>query len=125
MSDGRVVKLGVLGTSDASSPQTVLEMSDANGNSWQRMPDIGPHGMRLNDRLRVFLVDDELFVYGEMELAHNNSEGVGVQWLNINTAQWEVLWEADPKDNWRDHVGRVLVKRLGNGKTVVLPVGAQ
>ena len=92
MSDGRVVKLGAIGASDASSPQTVLEMSDANGNSWQRMPDIGPHGMRLNDRLRVFSIDDELFVYGEMELAHNNSEGVGVQWLNINTAQWEVLW---------------------------------
>ena len=46
----------------------------------------------------------------------------GVEWFNTATNRWDVLWQSKVGDNWRTHQGRILVRKLANGKTMVLPV---
>ena len=79
--------------------------------------------MRLTSMYKPFTVDGELFVSGELADLSTGGGPSGVEWFNAATNRWEVLWQSMAGDNWRAHQGRILVRRLANGKTVVLPVG--
>jgi hypothetical protein len=67
-------------------------------------------------------LDNELFLSGE--LAQHRS-GIGmdaVQWFNVASHQWETVWEIPQGEQWRDHIGRMVIRTLANGKRVMLPV---
>ena len=79
--------------------------------------------MRFDHQYRAFTVDGELFVSGQLADLSTGGGPSGVEWFNTATNRWEVLWQSMAGDNWRAHQGRILVRKLANGKTVVLPVG--
>lgn len=122
LDDGRVVKVGHLFGDEASDTRYVFEISSADGTSWTPFPAMATSKMKLSDAARPFVVDGELFLSGELASLSTGGGPSGVEWFNTTTRQWEVLWQAGPKDNWRDHVGRMIVRQLSNGKVVVLPV---
>ena len=74
-----------------------------------------PNGMGIG-------VDGELFVSGGLADLGTGGGPSGVEWFNAATNRWEVLWQSMGGDSWRAHQGRILVPKLANGKTVVLPV---
>lgn len=122
LDDGRVVKVGLLSGEETSHPRYVLEISNSDGTAWSVFPAEASPKMMLSDKARPFVVDGELFLSGEIESLSTGGGPSGVEWFNTATRQWEVLWRAEPKDNWRDHLGRVIVRQLTNGKVIVLPV---
>jgi len=121
LDDGRVLKLGMTQPRAPAEAKALLEISTANGTGWAPVPATGGSRMRMTDRFREFTLDGELFASGDLEGVDTGGGPSGVEWLNQATGRWEVLWQAPEKDNWRSHVGRLLVRTLANGKVVVLP----
>ena len=78
--------------------------------------------MRFNDRYKAFTIDRELFVSGFLADPDPRNRRTGVEWFNATTSRWEVLWERSIETNWEARPGQILVPKLANGKTVVLPV---
>ncbi|MBC7619982.1 MAG: hypothetical protein H7293_13530, partial [Candidatus Saccharibacteria bacterium] len=68
---------------------------------------------------RLFSIQDELFLSGR-EVSNDGFDLV--QWFNRKSQRWEIVWEAATGDNGRHHVGRLIARRLANGKQIVLPV---
>ena len=128
--DGRVMKIGSVAdeskTADGQGKpdRRVPEISSADGTAWSARPaGLGAGGrIRLTSTYKPFAVDGELFVSGELADLSTGGGPSGVEWFNAATNRWEVLWQSMAGDNWRAHQGRILVRRLANGKTVVLPV---
>lgn len=119
LDDGRVVKIGGL-TGKRDELTYLIEMSNAQGTAWTT---IGSGSqMRLSPSARPFVIDGELFLSGEYATLNTGGGPSGVEWFDATAGQWRVLWTAGRDDNWRDHVGRVIVRELANGKRVVLPV---
>lgn len=113
LDDGRIASYGQIvkaGQNDdggeAEPPEFILEISSADGNSWNivAMPEAPVS--------KLFVLQGELFVAGEGAL----------QWFNGSTQSWETLWWANPGQNWRANVGLIIARQLSNGKRVVLPV---
>ncbi|MBK7744933.1 MAG: hypothetical protein IPI40_15405 [Betaproteobacteria bacterium] len=102
----------------------MLEISNAEGTAWTELPTgLGAGSrMRFNDQYKAFTVDGELFVSGGLADLGTGGGPSGVEWFNAATNRWEVLWQSMGGDSWRAHQGRILVPKLANGKTVVLPV---
>ena len=67
-------------------------------------------------------IDGELFVSGFLADPDPRNRRTGVEWFNAATSRWEVLWERSIETNWEARPGQILVPKLANGKTVVLPV---
>src|SRR5205085_1667916 len=126
LGDGRVMKMGRSQAPGAAESKPVLEISRPNGMAWATMPSGAGSRMRMSDKYKAFSVDGELFVSGELEGINTGGGPSGVEWFNTSTKKWELLWQADEQDNWRNHVGRMLVRRVGTqgaeAKIVVLPV---
>lgn len=119
--DGRVVKIGKLAANNEREANFILEVSSAGGTEWSALPG-EPTAIKLSDTSAPFVVEDELFLAGELRTLSTGGGPGGVEWYNSATGKWEVLWQAKPGDNWRDHLGRLIVRQLANGKTVVLPI---
>ncbi|MBK7791923.1 MAG: hypothetical protein IPJ62_04965 [Betaproteobacteria bacterium] len=130
LDDGRVMKVGTLADESKTAEiygkpdRRVLEISNAEGSAWSALPaGLGAGSrIRFNDQYRAFTVDGELFVSGQLADLGTGGGPSGVEWFNTATGRWEVLWQSMAGDNWRAHQGRILVRKLANGKTVVLPV---
>ena len=128
LADGRVVKAGEAprGSKDTGSAQVVLEISNPAGTGWTRLVPTGSR-LRMGDQLRLFTLEGELFASGEVEGLSTGGGPSGLEWWNPTTRQWEMLWQAGKDENWRLHLGRLVVRTLtgsdGKSKTVVLPVG--
>lgn len=95
-----------------------MEISSADGRTWSELktgelPIIG-----VKYSTRMFVLHDELFIAGE--LLHSNIQTL--QWFNGATRRWETLWQSTPQQNWRDNVGRIIIRQLANNKRVMLPV---
>ncbi len=122
MDDGRVAKISRFPGADGADPRYELEISTADGTAWStvRAEELAP--MRISDSTKPFVVDGELFLSGELVSLSTGGGPSGVVWFNTATRRWEVLWRAAATDNWRYHVGRVIVHPLANGKVVVVPV---
>ena len=120
--DGRVAKIGRLPGENEADPHYVLEISTADGAAWSRVPAENLAPMKLSDSTKLFVVEDELFLAGELVALNTGGGPSGVVWFNSASRRAEVLWRAAATDNWRDHVGRVIVRQLVNGKRVVIPV---
>ncbi len=129
--DGRVLKIGKTaeeywknadGREVYQPDQYVLEISSTDGNSWGPLDANEPPLVQLDRDARPFLIQGELFLSGRLPDARTGGGPDIVQWLNTSIHRWETLWEAGPKDNWRNHVGRIIIRDLANGKRVVLPV---
>jgi hypothetical protein len=121
LDDGRVLKLGQTQPQPPAEPKALLEISTANGMAWAPRPPSAGSRLRMTDQFKEFSLDGEIFASGELEGVNTGGGVSGVEWLNQATGRWELLWQAGQNENWRDHVGRILVRRLANGKTVVLP----
>lgn len=121
--DGRVVRIGRLpsGTGKHAGGAYLLEVSNARGTAWTTWPANAVPKMNL-DQTRPFVAEGELFLSGQLGTLQIGGGASGLEWFNAAANRWEVLWWADPYDNWRDHLGRVIVRQLANGKRVVLPV---
>ena len=129
LDDGRVVKLKpgkIVGEQkeDGSWPMEpgLLEISSADGGSWRDFGAQAAPQVELSSHAHPFVLQGELFLSGE---GANRRTGGGpgiVQWFNVAAGRWETLWQSTSKDNWRDHLGRVIIRKLANGKRVVLPV---
>ena len=117
LDDGRVRKRVM-----RPDAKPLLEISAANGMAWRPMRDDAGSRLKRSDLYREFSVDGELFASGELEHVDTGGGPSGVEWFDSAASRWELLWQAGARDNWRDHVGRILVRPLGNGKSVVLPV---
>jgi hypothetical protein len=128
--DGRVMKIGSAAdgskTADGQGKpdRRVLEISNADGTAWYAQPaGLGAGArMRLTYKYKPFAVDGELFVSGELADLSTGGGPSGVEWFNAASNRWELVWQSMAGDNWRAHQGRILVRKLANGKTVVLPV---
>jgi hypothetical protein len=120
--DGRVARLTANPKkSEESSPENeepLIEVSSTDGKTWielkaEELPIIG---MKYNTRM--FVLQDELFIAGEQ--LHTNIQTL--QWFNGGLRRWETLWQSKPQQNWRDNVGRIIIRQLANGKRIMLPV---
>lgn len=127
LDDGRVMKIGVLPAEREKQPAHAFELSDGSGSSWSTLSADAAPKTTLNEKFRLFSVDGELFATGELPPIHTGGGPSGVEWFNSAAGRWQVIWQANAGDNWRDHVGRILVRTLigtdGKVKTVVIPVG--
>jgi hypothetical protein len=137
LDDGRVVKWGEITAetppagANAEDPgsvrSAVLEISSADGRSWREFateeaPLITTH--MVQRPARPFVVQGELFLFGMhlTDVTPNYARGNQMlQWFNTVSRRWVTLWEA-PEDDWRNHLGRVIVRDLPGGKRVALPV---
>ncbi len=129
LADGRVVKWGVdrpwAVEDEEHQPVGILQISSADGSAWQQWPAASTPAIEVSNYgygSRPFVLDDELFLSGA--LAQHRS-GIGmdaVQWFNAASRKWETVWELPPGEKWRDHIGRVVIRSLANGKRVMLPV---
>jgi hypothetical protein len=130
LDDGRVMKLGTLADEGKTAEiygkpeRRALEISNAEGTAWTELPTgLGAGSrMRFNDRYKAFTIDRELFVSGLLADPDTRNPPRGVEWFNAASNRWEVLWESIAGTSWTAHLGRILVPKLANGKTVVLPV---
>ena len=130
LDDGRVMKVGTLADESKTveiygkTDRRVLEISNAEGTAWTECPTgLGAGSrMRLNDQYKAFTIDRELFVGGFLADPDTRNPPHGVEWFNTASNRWEVLWESLAGTRWTAHLGRILVPKLANGKTVVLPV---
>lgn len=120
--DGRVLKIGRLPGKDENDERYVMEISNADGTAWTTWPANAQPKMKLSDKAKPFVVDGELFLSGELGTLSTGGGPSGIEWLNTATGRWEALWWANTYDNWRDHLGRLIVRQLANGKKVLLPV---
>lgn len=113
--DGRVVRIGRLpsGKGGDAGGAYLVEVSNARGTAWS--PRVAPK-MKLGESTRPFVAEGELFLSGQLGTLQ------ALEWFNAAANRWEVLWWADPYDHWSNHLGRVIVRQLANGKRVVLPV---
>lgn len=122
LDDGRVAKISRIPDEGEADPRYVLEISTADGAAWSTVAAEALAPMQLSYSTRPFVVEGELFLAGELESLSTGGGPSGVVWFNSATRGWELLWSAASADNWRDHVGRIIVRQLANGKVVVLPV---
>ena len=127
LNDGRVVKLSRIpapaseqkkGAGAAAKEIALLEVSSADGLSWKRFGKTPPLALAKFDNARLFSIQDELFLSGR-EVSNDGFDLV--QWFNRKSQRWEIVWEAATGDNG-GHVGRLIARRLANGKQIVLPV---
>ena len=125
--DGRVVKLGRLAaktTGGVTEPeQFVLEISSPDGNSWSRLDSDLPPALRFSYLARPFIIQDELFLSGQLREDGSGGGAELVLWRDTIENRWVELWRVAPGDNWRHHIGRIIVRGLPNGKRIVMPVG--
>jgi hypothetical protein len=130
LDDGRVMKVGRVADKGKTveiygkPDRRALEISNAEGTAWTELPTGLGAGSRIrfDDQYRAFTVDGELFVSGQLADLGAGGRPSGVEWFNAATDRWEVLWQSMAGDYWRADQGRILVRKLANGKTVVLPV---
>ena len=122
--DGNVLKIGQLPGKDKddSDPPYIMEISNAEGTAWTTWPTETLPKIKPSEKAKPFVVDGELFLSGEMGSLTTAGGVSGLEWFNATTGRWEALWWANPYDDWRDHVGRLIVRQLANGKKVILPV---
>lgn len=120
--DGRVLKIGRLPGKDENDEHYAMEISNADGTAWTTWPTESLPKMKMSGKANPFVVDGELFLSGELGSLSTGGGPSGLEWFNAASGRWEVLWWADTYDNWRDHVGRLIVRQLANGKKVILPV---
>lgn len=113
LDDGRVVKAGEDGIN--------LLVSNVEGTTWTTLAAKQPVEVRLDRDARLFVINGELFLSGRSLKANNDGPTI-LQWFNAEAHSWTTLWEADPEANWRFNVGRIIVRSLVNGKTVVVPI---
>jgi hypothetical protein len=111
MDDGRVIKLA----------GGVIESSNASGDAWRRL-DSKPPGVKLDEKAHLFAVQGELFLSGAGPESPSADAPEILQWFDSAKREWVTLWQADPKSNWRENVGRIVTRTLANGKRVVIPV---
>lgn len=129
--DGRVVKLGKIATQNqkdkdrvaTETEQYALEISSPDGDSWTRLDADVPPAIEFTHVARPFVIQNELFLSGQLAQGGSGGGPDIVQWLDTAQNRWETLWQIARGDNWRDHIGRIIVRTLPNGKCVVLPVG--
>jgi hypothetical protein len=122
--DGRVARLHVkkkeLDTQRSQQEECEMEISSADGKMWSELK--AAELPVICTRARMFVLQDELFVAGDHADGHLHTDIQTLQWFNSATRRWETLWQSTPQQNWRDNVGRILIRQLTNGKRVVLPV---
>lgn len=129
LGDGRVIKATPLPQTEAEAaagpPRFVLEASDRAGATWAPLASQGSR-LRINARYKLFTLEGELLASGEVDGLGTGGGPSGVEWRNPATGAWELLWQAAPQDNWRDHQGRILRRTLtgagGSPKTLLIPV---
>lgn len=125
LNDGRVMKVGKVklqprGAENETQEEMVVELSSVDGTSWAQA------GKNLEPQIRdakFFELQGEVFLTAQ---GSRNNTGGGtsiLQWFNRDEMRWEGVWEAGSNENWRAHVGRIVVRVLANGKRVVVPVG--
>lgn len=122
--DGRVARLHAKEKerNDQGSPQEECEMeiSSADGKMWSELK--AAELPVICSRARMFVLQDELFVAGSHADGNLHTDIQTLQWFNSATRRWETLWQSTPQQNWRDNVGRIIIRQLANGKRVMLPV---
>lgn len=123
--DGRVVKLGRQVTRTAKdgnseAEQYLLEISSPDGRAWTRLDD--PPVIKLSNDTRPSVIQNELFLSGRLPEQGGGSDIDAVLWLDTEHNRWETLWQIKPGDNWRFHIGRIIVRTLPNDKRIVMPV---
>ncbi|MGZ5200253.1 MAG: hypothetical protein ACXWC4_10830 [Telluria sp.] len=112
LDDGRVLKLAPGG----------IEASTASGDAWRPFESKQGQLVKLDGEARLFALQGEIFLSGAGP-GMPSGEGPGMlQWFDSAKREWVTQWQADPKNNWRENVGRILARTLANGKRVVIPV---
>jgi hypothetical protein len=119
LDDGRVVKLS---KGARGGEEMLLEMSSADGASWQSINNTLPANLdlRLHGIAHLSAVDGELFLlagtlgYGDRALV--------LHWYDMASKSWDEIWQMRLDSSELRHLGRHIVRVLRNGKTVVVPV---
>jgi hypothetical protein len=128
LKDGRVVRMSHMPAPGSGQKSrggaplkeiALLEVCSADGLSWKKLGKTPPLAVARFQDARLFSIQDELFLSGREVY----DSGIDlVQWFNRQSHRWEIVWEAATQDNWRLHAGRLIGRRLANGKQIILPV---
>lgn len=97
-----------------------LEISSTDGTSWR--PFEAFPLVKLDEHARPFVIQGELLLTGAAAKADTGGGPSLLQWYDSGNRRWVTLWEAPANTNWREHLGRVIVRELANGKRLVIPV---
>jgi hypothetical protein len=120
--DGRVARLynnvNVGNDKVTQTNDLAMEISSADGGSWSKLKaeELPNIGVKYNTRM--FVLQNELFISG----GKLHTDIATLQWFNETTRRWVTLWQGMPELNWRNDVGRIIIRELSNGKRVTLPV---
>jgi hypothetical protein len=105
-----------------------IDISDTDGNHWHALSAIERPLVRKMEA-KLMVLQGELFIEGvhvTYQSQHEMRGNAMLQWFDSSAGRWHTLWEAGSNEsNWRDNLGRIIVRTLANGKTVVLPVGGR
>lgn len=120
LDDGRVIKARRMHDAESKFAD-VLELSDPQGKSWQTLKSEPAAAMLYFDsRFRMFVMEGELFASGAVA-AGDGQRDSNLEWFNAASGKWEVLWRGKEFASYANE-GRVVVRKLANGKSMVIPV---
>jgi len=114
---GRVPVAGVASGSTGHEEEGILEISSPDGRQWKRMPN--PSQVELHPSTAcIFIIQNELFIRGATK-----DRGIYVvEWYDMATKKWSMIWRAANAGGIWPDVGRIIVRQLPNGKRLVIPV---
>jgi hypothetical protein len=130
-SDGRVFQQGQILVAnplpkegeDKEKTIYILEMSDKEGTTWTRIKTPNIPGQEFFwDNAKIFSQSDELFVSGLARQPDVYPFDDVLFWFDQAHNKWQELWRSLPGEHDYANSGRVFVRQLENGKTVVLPL---
>lgn len=105
------------GSSRLTTPG-MIEISSADGRSWRRI-EPAPR-IRLDNDARPFVLRNELLLAGETD-GSSTAGTTLIEWYDARNQRWVTLWEAAPRGDWRESLGRVILREL-NGQRMLIPV---
>lgn len=95
-----------------------LWLSSPYGQNWRQLSSDATQSTRLTDDAHLFTLQNELFLSGP----NRDRQHRQLEWFNTITKRWVMLWQSPKGANWGEINGRLIIRRLDNGKSLILPV---
>lgn len=92
-------------------------LSSTDGQNWHQLGGDKAPSIWLKDNAHAFVVQNELLLSGV-----DHDHRAKLEWFNTITQRWATLRESPKDANWGEINGRVIIRRLDNGKTLIIPV---
>lgn len=111
-SNGRVVQITPVVDSASSKRSISIAVSSPDGSSWSLLPRATYPHVTLDDVVKLYEVDGEIFLQGR------DRGGIDVEWFDPVAADWRTVWTV-PQESYAP-AGKLQITKLPNGHTVLL-----